>query len=177
VVAAALAHRELAERRPQGRATLRVFTPTRERDGWSANDRTVVQIVNDDMPFLVDTVTAYLTESGFSWELVIHPQVVVERDVAGQLREIRGLTGVDDQPLAPMQIRESWMHVEMAPTGAGIDEDQQAAITDGLTSRLREVREVVEDWRKMSERAQAVIDDLCQNPPPVPRMTSPRPRR
>ena len=87
VVAAALAHRELAERRPQGRATLRVFTPTRERDGWSANDRTVVQIVNDDMPFLVDTVTAYLTESGFSWELVIHPQVVVERDVAGQLRE------------------------------------------------------------------------------------------
>jgi glutamate dehydrogenase len=168
VVAAALAHRELAEKRPQGRATLRVFTPTRERDGWSANGRTVVQIVNDDMPFLVDTVTAYLTESGFSWELVIHPQIVVERDVAGQLREIRGLTGVDDQPLGPMQIRESWMHVELAPTGAGIDDEQQATIADGLTSRLREVREVVEDWRKMSERAQVVIDDLCGNPPPVP---------
>jgi glutamate dehydrogenase len=58
VVGAAVAHRDLAEDRPQGTATVRVFTPTQERDGWSVAGRTVVQIVNDDMPFLVDTVTA-----------------------------------------------------------------------------------------------------------------------
>jgi glutamate dehydrogenase len=168
IVAAAVSHRDLAQNRPQGRASLRVFTPTRERDGWSAAGRTVVQIVNDDMPFLVDTVTAYLTEAGFDWELVIHPQIVLERDVAGQLREIQGLIGAEDQPLQPMQIRESWMHVELAPTGAGIDEEQQRRIGAGLADRLRGVREVVEDWQKMNERAQAVIDDLRRTPPPVP---------
>jgi glutamate dehydrogenase len=168
VVAAALAHRELAENRPQGTATVRVFTPTAEQDGWSAAGRTVVQIVNDDMPFLVDTVTAYLAEAGFSWELVIHPQVVVERDVAGHLREVHGLTGATDEPLGPTRIRESWMHIELVPTGAGIDDEVRRTIEAELIDRLRGVREVVEDWQKMNQRAQAVVDELVADPPPVP---------
>ena len=167
VVAAAVTHRELAEDRPQGTATVRVFTPTEEHDGWSVGGRTVVQIVNDDMPFLVDTVTAYLAESGFTWELVIHPQIVVERDVAGHLREIHGLTGAHDEPLEPTQIRESWMHIELAPTGAGIDDQVRARIESDLINRLRGVREVVEDWQKMNQRAQSVVEELDAQPPPV----------
>jgi glutamate dehydrogenase len=99
---------------------------------------------------------------------VIHPQIVVERDVAGHLREIRGLTGANDEPLRPTQIRESWMHIELAPTGAGIDDEVHARIESELIDRLRGVREVVEDWQKMTERAQTVVEELDAQPPPVP---------
>jgi glutamate dehydrogenase len=167
VVGGALAHRELAEQRPQGTATVRVSTPTRESDGWTASGRTVIQIVNDDMPFLVDTVTAYLAESGLSWELVIHPQIVVERDVAGGLRRVSGLTGTQEA-LGAGEIAESWMHVELTPSGAGVDEARARELEKQLGERLNAVREVVEDWQKMTERAQAVVDDLEATPPPVP---------
>src|SRR5215472_3147564 len=50
---------ELAGARPQGTANIRVFTPSTERTGWTtgAQQHTVVEVVTDDMPFLVDSVT------------------------------------------------------------------------------------------------------------------------
>ena len=62
LAAAPMAHRELAARRPQGRATVRVSPP--EVAGLSIPPHTVVEIVCDDMPFLVDSVTAELSRTG-----------------------------------------------------------------------------------------------------------------
>ncbi len=55
---------QLAANRPQGTANVRVFTPTVAEHGWSAGGHTVVEVVTDDMPFLVDSVTMELTEQG-----------------------------------------------------------------------------------------------------------------
>ena len=57
---AALSHRQLAAARPQGVANVRVFTPTVDEFGWTSG-HTVVEIVTDDMPFLVDSVTTELS--------------------------------------------------------------------------------------------------------------------
>jgi glutamate dehydrogenase len=78
---------ELAVSRPQGTAKLRVFTPTVERSGWTTGPQqhTVVEVVTDDMPFLVDSVTAELTRLGHGIHVVFHPIVAVERDLAGRL--------------------------------------------------------------------------------------------
>src|SRR3712207_6464132 len=48
-------HLELARHRPQGTARVRVITPGPE-DGWSAGGHSVVEVVTDDMPFLVDSL-------------------------------------------------------------------------------------------------------------------------
>ena len=72
------AHLALAARRPQGRVAVRVRTP--EGPGGS-----VVEIVTDDMPFLVDSVTAELTRTDRAISLLIHPQITVRRDVTGTL--------------------------------------------------------------------------------------------
>ena len=56
LLGAAASHRELARNRPVGTANVRVFTPTVDEHGW-ASGHTVVEIVTDDMPFLVDSVT------------------------------------------------------------------------------------------------------------------------
>ena len=87
ILGAALSHKETAENRPVGTAKVRVFTPTVEEHGWSCG-QTVIEIVTDDMPFLVDSVTADLSRQERAFHLVIHPQLVVRRDAAGALQEI-----------------------------------------------------------------------------------------
>ena len=84
---AALSHRQLAASRPQGTANVRVFTPTVDEFGWTSG-HTVVEIVTDDMPFLVDSVTTELSRQDRGIHLLVHPQVVVRRDVTGRLLEV-----------------------------------------------------------------------------------------
>lgn len=88
IYGAAMSHYLLASQRPQGTATVRVFTPTEQGDAWSAANHTVIEIVIDDMPFLVDSVTMALTAQEQHIHVVIHPQMLVRRDVTGQLLEV-----------------------------------------------------------------------------------------
>src|SRR6187397_1455849 len=60
LLGAALSHKEIAVTRPVGTANVRVFTPTVEEQGWTCG-RTVIEIVTDDMQFLVDSVIAELS--------------------------------------------------------------------------------------------------------------------
>ncbi len=165
IVGAALSHRQLAQRRPQGTANVRVFTPNLEEHGWSAG-HTVVEIVTDDMPFLVDSVTMALSAEDRPIHLVVHPQLVVRRDVTGELLEVSEVAeseraGAD----RPDCIVESWMHIEIdRETNA----DDLRAIEERLRAVLRDVQEAVEDWDKMRERARSVADTLASEELPVP---------
>ena len=111
VLGAVVSHRRTAATRPQGTAVVHAFTPTVEGHGWSAG-HTVIEIVTDDMPFLVDSVTASLGVQGRSIHLVIHPQFVVRRDLLGSLLEV---VSVDDEDaiVPDGAVVESWMHVEI----------------------------------------------------------------
>ncbi len=165
VCGAATSQFQLAQQRPQGTAAIRTFTPTHERNGWSADGHTVVEIVTDDMPFLVDSVTSFLGEQGHRVNLVIHPQMVVERDVTGQLREVCGLASSAEPSPTQEQLRESWIHVEIDKVG---DPDRLAEIEPGLARILSDVREAVEDWPKMQAKALAIVDSLASDGRPLP---------
>jgi glutamate dehydrogenase len=109
----AFSHRRLAMKRSTGSALVRLYTPTSEADGWPAA-RSLVQIVTDDMPFLVTSVTAELTRQGRAIHLVIHPQLQVRRDPTGHLLEVI----TDENSLSPDRIAESWISVvRVAPKG------------------------------------------------------------
>ena len=69
---AALSHWNFAQRREPGRARLRVFNPALEEHGWQS-PHTIIEIVNDDMPFLVDSVTMEVNRHGLTLHLIIHP--------------------------------------------------------------------------------------------------------
>jgi glutamate dehydrogenase len=166
IYGAAVSHYRLALERPQGTARVRVFTPTVDEHGWSADGHTVVEIVTDDMPFLVDSVTMSLSRSERALHLVIHPQLLVQRDVAGNLIHLlKGDAeryGDTDEP--PDVVRESWMHVEI---DRETDRDELASIEADLVSVLRDVREAVEDWHKMRAKAEEIIAQLAEDPPPL----------
>ena len=84
---AALSLWRFAERRRPGQAKIRVHNPDPAADGWSS-PHTIVEIVNDDMPFLVDSVTGAINASNRVVHLVIHPILTVARDPDGRLCEI-----------------------------------------------------------------------------------------
>ena len=85
---AALSLWRFAERRQPGHAKVRVYNPDLAADGWSS-PHTIVEIVNDDMPFLVDSVSLAINASSRIVHLVIHPLLAATRDPKGRLRELR----------------------------------------------------------------------------------------
>lgn len=184
---AALSHYRLAQVRPQGTANLRVHTPTVEENGWTCT-HSVVEVVTDDMPFLVDSVTNELSRQGRGIHVVIHPQVVVRRDVTGKLLEVLGsqrdpegitlATGPDvvggtaagvaaatavlpAGDLPHDAVTESWIHVEF---DRETDRGDLKQITADLRRVLSDVREAVEDWTKMRESALRIADELPAEP-------------
>ena len=154
VFGAAVSHYRLAENRPQGTANVRVHTPTVEENGWTCS-HSVVEVVTDDMPFLVDSVTNELTRQGRGIHVVIHPQFVVRRDVTGKLIEVLSTPATGDLPHDAHV--ESWIHVEMDRETDRADLKQ---ITADLLRVLSDAREAVEDWGKMREAAIRLAEGL-----------------
>ena len=150
---AALGHLAWARSRKSGAPLIRVFNPTSARDGWTS-EHTVVETVNDDMPFLVDSLGMTLAGMNHPIYVTIHPMLHVERSDKGVLVSLQYARGGDvDGPARA----ESFIHIEIArETDAAI----LAAIEAGLASTLRAVRAAVEDWHKMLERLRAAASDL-----------------
>jgi len=167
VYGAALSHYRLAASRPQGTAAVRVSTPTVDQNEWAASGHSVVEVVTDDMPFLVDSLTMALDTHKLTLHSVIHPQLLVRRDITGELLEVYDFDVADggDGDRPPDGIRESWMHIE---TERMPDPAERKSITQLLTGVLRDVREVVEDWQKMQAQSLTIVEDLAKNPPPLP---------
>ena len=74
---------KFAVSRNPANAKVRVYNPRIDQHGWKS-PHTVVEVVNDDMPFLVDSVTSALTNDGHTVHLLIHPILQVRRDAAGK---------------------------------------------------------------------------------------------
>ena len=171
-------HYELAMNRPSARATIVIRTPGQSDVGWTSG-ATVVQIVTDDRPFLVDSVTMEVLRQGWSIREVFHPQFLVDRDLGGTLHDIlrpdqadsdTPRRGTDGQPVHA--VAESWMHLEiLPPSGQGHPDQLTAALEQGLREVLRLVEEAVEDWAKMQQRAQEAIALLSDGDLPADRRT------
>jgi glutamate dehydrogenase len=118
----------------------------------------VLDIVNDDMPFLLDSVVGELSERGLDIRLLVHPVFTVERDATGGLLKFGGTRTGDGQ-------RESFIHIHIDGLD---DEPARADVVRALEGILAEVRVSVQDWRPMLARASDIIADLRANPPPLP---------
>ena len=149
----ALGTRDLAQERPAGTAKAAMV---RDADGMG----TTAFVVTDDMPFLVDSVSAALQQEGRSVRLLLHPLLVVRRDADGRLLEILDLD-VDD-PRPADAIAESWMAIRVDRDYVNESEDRTTA---HLIRVLGDVRAAVTDWPAMRLRADAVAAELRSTPP------------
>jgi glutamate dehydrogenase len=143
-----------AQRQP-GTSKVRAFNPSSEEHGWRSS-HTMVEIVNDDMPFLVDSVTSALNALDLTVYLVIHPTLKVERDATGKLVAC----GSDTAPLA-----ESFMQVRVNEQGSASRLDE---IRDTIEKVLADVRAAVEDWRAMRAKIGETLAEMERCPPDLP---------
>ncbi len=153
-------HYRLALERPSARANVAVFTPTLADYGWTV-DGAVVQIVTDDEPFLVDSVTMEILRQGWNIREVFHPQFFVQRDASGWLHSV---LHSDEAQADPNTIAESWMHLEITPATGTDPTTLGSGLESGLIEVLRSVNEAVTDWEKMRQMAA----DASQNLQPAP---------
>lgn len=138
-----------ALRREPGEALVRAFASERG---------VVVEVVTDDMPFLVDSVTNELTRQGRTIEVFLHPQLATQRSETGLLR------GVLDTDVAHAEgaLAESWMHIEVDKDFRGEDLDSLAR---EVARVLGDVRRAVTDWPAMEAEVGAIADGLEAQPP------------
>ncbi len=141
--------------RVAGAAKLRVFNPEHEQQGWGGL-RTTVQVVTDDMPFLVDTLTMAVERAGLSVHMVTHPVFAVTRDGQGRLETLRNEGGET--------AHESIMHLEIDRLADG--EDCEHLLRD-LQASLADVRASVNDWRAMRGKMVEIADALPQRSLPL----------
>ena len=155
----------LAARRPQGTAAVQVTTPTVDEHGWSAAGHTVVEVVTDDMPFLVDSVTMARPPRPR------HPPggpPAAHGASATSPASCRGLASARPErrrrPTAPRASRGC-----TSRSTASTDSERLDASSTDLRRVLRDVRDAVEDWTKMQEPRARSSPTCDADPPPMPR--------
>ncbi|WP_313813550.1 NAD-glutamate dehydrogenase [Glutamicibacter sp.] len=134
----------------------------------------VVNIVTDDMPFLVDSVTAALVQLNAPIQLVVHPTFVVSRDrTTGAIAQLsftstQHVASGDTAALSDLSTLtsadtltkvESWISVELARE---LSDEQAKEIISTLSKVLNDVRVAVTDWAAMLDQARAIAQSLPQ---------------
>ncbi|GAB4224814.1 MAG: NAD-glutamate dehydrogenase [Kiloniellaceae bacterium] len=150
------------QQRSPGKASVRAYNPDSERDGWET-PHSIIEVINDDMPFLVDSVTAEINRNDVEVRLVIHPIVSLRRDAKGKLLELID-PKAKAKPGAAEPSGESVMQIQISEQ----PEKRLAEIAAGIESVLADVRASVEDWKTMRERCREVIAELETRPPMLP---------
>ncbi len=141
---------DFARVRKPGTANVRVFNAAQKTNGWES-PHTVLQIVNDDMPFLVDSVSMALADAGIGVHVLGHPLLRFSRDKAGKLTSVG-----EGKP-------ESLMLLEIDRQPAA----QMSVIEARIRKVLDEVRAIVQDWSVMREKMVSLSDDLATRRMPV----------
>jgi len=137
---------EFVRVRKLGKASVRVFNPSRDEQGYESA-HTVLQILTEDSPFLVDSVGMAIHAAEQAVHAVIHPLYKIERDAGGHVLSILADTEEGKGK------HESLMHFEISRIS---DAAELTKLHDAVASALDDVRDAVADWKPMREKMLAV---------------------
>ena len=141
--AIAISNRAFADQRDAGKAKIRVFNPTPADN--LGNGHSVVQIVNDDMSFLVDSVGMALAKHGLASHGIVHPVFQVQRDPQGQLLRVGEGSA------------ESLIHLEIDRLAS---DDDVRRLQATIAGALADVRAAFADWEAMRAKMLEIAAEL-----------------
>ena len=147
------AHVRLAQRRTEASDNVLADTPD-PSDRWELSGSTLLQIVTDDRPFLVDSLTMEITSQGWTIRHTFHPQLTVARSGDGALvHDGGGHTAA-----------ESWMTFVVYPPLGVAAQDVADELVAGVREVLAQVRLVTDDWTAMTRQLSDAIELLGTSP-------------
>lgn len=152
-----ISHWNLGWKLQAGASQIRVYNPSVEQDGWES-PHTVIQIVTEDMPFLVDSTAIALNQLGLTIHLTIHPLLAVQRDGTGRTIDVAAVSPSDlpaqqSSPATP----EAWIHIEV---DRQTDNARLEVIQETVNQALADCAIAVGDWAPMQERLGKVAEEL-----------------
>lgn len=159
--AAAAAYKHLTVKRRIGSPNLR-FRDEAFQQGGRERQITILEVVNDNKAFLLDSTLAELAEQGYEPRLVAHPILAVVRDAAGAFVSLAG-EAVGRAPEGAR--RESLIHIHLDRIDTP---EARERLKAGLERVYVDVGLAVDDWAAMRGRITEVIQDYRGNPPPLP---------
>ena len=156
---AALSHYRFGRQREPGEPLVRVYNPTRSRHGWESS-HTVVEVVTDDMPFLVDSISMALNRFRFTIHLTVHPLIQIVRTPKGRLKSAEP----PESETPEGSFIESWQQLEI---DRETDPERLEELRKEILDTLRDVRLAVDDWSGMRQKANQIRVELETDPPPT----------
>ncbi|MCP5089661.1 MAG: NAD-glutamate dehydrogenase [Gammaproteobacteria bacterium] len=150
---AALDHLEFASKRRGGQSLVRIFNAT-EKDHGYTSAYTFIEMVNDDMPFLVDSVAAAVNRHKLAVHITVHPIISIRRDREGNITAITSPD--DDEARSESFIRFAIDHES--------DPHELKILRQEITRVLGDVRLAVRDWGAMRQRMRDTRDLLKFGP-------------
>lgn len=143
----------ISERKPH-ETKIRIYNPDFERHGWQTT-HTVIEVICDDMPFLVDSIRLVIHRMGLASHLTIHMGGIrVKRDKHNRICKI----------LPRDEVTKDKDVIHEAPIFLQIDRQNDhkilEAIHKGCEHALEDNRVVFEDWEKMREEVREAIGEL-----------------
>ena len=148
-------------RRPKGPPEPRLVDMTISRDG-RPRDLTILEVVNDNRPFLLDSTLMALDGESLAPLLVAHPILGVERDAEGLLRSVMGETTAEAREGTA---RESLIHIHLDRIDDGALRDR---LVDRLVRAYADVALVSDDRAAMATLLDALVGRARRNPAPAP---------
>ncbi|MDA0901921.1 MAG: NAD-glutamate dehydrogenase [Proteobacteria bacterium] len=132
--------------RKSGDVKIRLYNPVKKKDGFETS-YTILDIVNDDMPFLVDSTIIQFDKANIEIKNIIHPILSGIRSKKGDLE---GFSNADNAG------SESVIQFHLAY----ISNEEIKEIEDQLRKILSSVAVVVDDWKAMTDIANIARDQI-----------------
>jgi glutamate dehydrogenase len=153
---AALSHLNLAKIKRKGKALVRIFNPTEKEHGYTS-PYTIIEMINDDMPFLVDSVSAAINRQDLNIHITVHPVMRIFRDGKGRLKKI----GVPNEKGGRV---ESFVRIAIDREA---DQHHLNILQHEILKVLADVRVSVRDWRAIQSKMREARESLVLGPRPA----------
>lgn len=141
---------------PQGETHLRVFNPSQSKHGWQST-HSIIEVIQPDMPFLVDSVGMALNRMGITAHVMLHTPLAIERSP----RDVTRVSYLNDSPDNTEHVAVFFIEIDRQSSAADIK-----VLEREIQSVLADVAASVNDWEAMSAKLSETIKDLPKRPFP-----------
>jgi glutamate dehydrogenase len=126
---------------------VRIYNPQKSQDNFES-PYTIIEIINNDMPFLVDSTVAFLDKQGIKINNIIHPVLNVNRDNSGKFIEIANSSNSKQESLIQLHIDKI------------VSQSEINVLKEIICKIIETVGLVVEDFDKMKNLVKKSLEQI-----------------
>ncbi|WP_370260042.1 NAD-glutamate dehydrogenase [Idiomarina sp.] len=138
------------EYKPGDKALIKVYNPDVPNDGWES-PHTIIEIIQSDMPFMVDSVRMALSRLGITSHLLLHMPISHKRDKDNQVTDLLRPGTRDDNYVDTAFLIE----VDRQST-----KEELKTLKKELSSVMDEISLAVSDWQPMVSKLSDVAEEV-----------------